>query len=411
MIKLELVDLDELFHSLKYPPIIVNDIDVSMSEEKDKLNTMLYTRYEGDTLDVMPSCDCGELRGQVNSDLRCHSCGSVCASVTEKPFESMLWMKAPTGIETLINPEVWSILTKHLSVTGCNVLEWLCNSLYRPTSVRGQQVADKLQSLNLPRGLNNFYTHFDSIMDNLHANRIIKGSVKAREEFKQFVRENKHLFFTKHLPIPSRLGFIIESTNTGIYADTSMSLALDAIRTISSIKTGITPLRTSRLEAKVVKAISQMAAYYRSFTTGSLGGKQGWLRKHVYGSRLHFTGRAVISSLSENHDYEELHVPWGLAVQLLKIHLSAKLLRRGYSPKQISELFYRYAMNYSPLLDELFTEMIAEAPYKGIPVILQRNPTLQRGSAQQFYITKVKTDPKIYTISMSVLTLRAPNAD
>jgi hypothetical protein len=47
----------------------------------------------------------------------------------------------------------------------------------------------------------------------------------------------------------------------------------------------------------------------------------------------------------------------------------------------------------------------------GIPCLLQRNPSLVRGSAQQFYITHVKPDPSINTISISVLCLAAPNAD
>ncbi|WNV49643.1 hypothetical protein [Pseudomonas phage ANB1] len=36
-------------------------------------------------------------------------------------------------------------------------------------------------------------------------------------------------------------------------------------------------------------------------------------------------------------------------------------------------------------------------------------PTLQRGSTQQFFITKVKDDINDNSISMSVLCLKAPN--
>lgn len=36
---------------------------------------------------------------------------------------------------------------------------------------------------------------------------------------------------------------------------------------------------------------------------------------------------------------------------------------------------------------------------------------MQRGSTQQFRITKVKTEVHVNTVSMSVLVLKAPNAD
>jgi hypothetical protein len=72
---------------------------------------------------------------------------------------------------------------------------------------------------------------------------------------------------------------------------------------------------------------------------------------------------------------------------------------------------YKYTHQYCPLLDQLFQELIAESPYDGIPIILQRNPTLVRLSAQALRVTKIKTDPHINTISMSVLALKGPNAD
>ncbi len=44
-------------------------------------------------------------------------------------------------------------------------------------------------------------------------------------------------------------------------------------------------------------------------------------------------------------------------------------------------------------------------------MIVQRNPSLDRLSAQCFFITYVKKDPNINTVSMSVMTLKGPNAD
>ena len=187
--------------------------------------------------------------------------------------------------------------------------------------------------------------------------------------------------------------------------------AIDAVRTISSIKSSATPLSMRSVETRVVNAISKLAMFYRNFSQKTLGRKPGLFRKHVFGGRAHFTARAVISSLSDAHHYEELHTPWGMSVALLKLHLTNKMLKMGMTPLEVERHLSEHTLKYSPLLDQLFQELIAESPYRGLPVIFQRNPSLHRGSAQRLYITKVKTDPMITTISFSVLTLKSCNAD
>jgi hypothetical protein len=77
----------------------------------------------------------------------------------------------------------------------------------------------------------------------------------------------------------------------------------------------------------------------------------------------------------------------------------------------IDQLFRESALQYNPLLDTLLKELISESPHGGIPVTFGRNPTLARGSIQVLYVTHIKTDPEIITISLSVLVLRGFNAD
>jgi len=143
----------------------------------------------------------------------------------------------------------------------------------------------------------------------------------------------------------------------------------------------------------------------------SVGGKEGLSRSHLFAGRLHHTFRGVIVSLTDNHDYDELHIPWSIAVMVLKVHILNKLFRRGYTPKQAFSFINEHIVVYNPLMDEIFQELIAESPYGGIPCTFGRNPTLVRGSIQLFRITKVKTDPEINAISLSVLAIKNPNAD
>lgn len=409
-IHLSVVNQDAVFHGLANKPILVNDIDVSSMKAKTEFNEMISTRYEGDTLNVIPSCECGAVSGEYNIGKGCDNCGTTVAHSTERDIESSIWIAAPDGVRGLINPVIWSMFAKNFTHSGCNVIEWLCNPHYR-VDRDNIPALNKLKEYNFPRGLNSFHDNIDKLFDILFQSKICTGNAKVRKGVEDFFRMHRHNIFSKYLPIPSKIAFITEETVTGTYADPSMASALDAIRTISSIKTSLTPMSLKQREARAIKAVSQLAEYYETTYKDSLGTKEGWLRKHVFGSRLHFSFRAVITSLSENHDYDELHLPWSLGVSLLKVHITNKLLRRGLTPKECTSYIARHTNQYDVTMDEILQELIDESTHGGILCIFQRNPTLARLSAQLFRITKFKTDPQINTVSLSVLCLTGPNAD
>lgn len=410
---LRLVDLNQVFNDLSEPPIIVNDFDLNSIEEKDRLNDMLYTRYEGDTLDTLPSCDCGHIKGQYNIGVKCGRCLTEVEVVTERTLNSVLWIAAPEGVISLINPELYIILSTKMNYAGGNLLEWICNTSCK-LKTDPKRFCEKYINAGFKRGLNYFITHFDEIIEFLFKIKALnKTSAKSdKDTLKLFIDENKHLFFPKYLPVPSKLGFITENTPMGTFADTNMALAIDAIRTITSIKGGLAGTTQIVRENRAAKAIKLLSDYYFSFFKESLSAKHGWFRKHIFGSRVHFSFRAVISSISDNHRYDELHLPWALSVALFKAHLTNKLMRKyRMTPNECIEFLYANTNNFHPILDEIFKELIAESPDKSIPVILQRNPTLVRLSAQHLNVTKIKSDPSDNTISMSVLVLKGPNAD
>ena len=409
-ISLRLLDLDTLFNTASSPPIVVNSFNVNSSADKERLNQLIYTHYEGDSLNVLPSCECGQTTGEYNVGIKCEHCNTKVMSVTERPLESVLWIKPPEGVATFINPQAWTIMAKGLTHPGANLLEWLTN----PTAqlpLNPPKQALKLQAMNIERGINYFYAHFDEIIKALFDAGIVNGTRQYREDLWQFIQMNRASIFAQHLPIPSKLGFITEKTVTSTYADLSMLPAVDAIRTISATVNSPIPLSLKVLQARAIKANMLLAQYHQDMLGGALGRKEGWFRKHVFGSRLHFTFRAVISSLSDNHDYDEMHLPWSMSVMVFKTHLTSKLMKRGFTPNECNKFLYEHTLKYHPLLDELFQELINESPFGGFPIILGRNPTLVRGSMQAFRVTKIKTDPAVNSISMSVLTLRAPNAD
>ncbi len=410
-IMLSIINHNEVFKNSKGENILLNDYNLNAEEDKKKLDKILYTRYEGDALEVMPSCECGHLTGGLLEGVRCRICGYTCVAVYEREIESSVWMAPPPDVVTFINPIVWVMLSKSMTFSGLNVLEYLTNPTYQPQRYPEKEFA-RLRELNIPRGINHFYKHFDEIMQVLMDRRLISVRRADRKIFWQFIEENREAIFSNYLPLPSKMAFIAEQTNMGFITDTAtMTPAFEAIRTVQTTENPARPLSLAQRQARAILVTKNMAQYYMNFFGRPLGSREGWARKHVFGSRLYFTFRAVISSLSDPHSYDEIHLPWSLSVQVFKAHITNKLLKLGMTPKVCARYINEHTLNYDPLLDSIFQELISESPCGGIPIILQRNPTLHRLSAQRLRVTKIKTDVTDITTSMSVLVLKGPNAD
>ena len=405
-----LIDYDRLYESVSDRVTLVNTFDVRDEDQKQRLMDLMYTEYEGDTFDNTPSCDCGHLKGEFNTGMRCSNCGTTVAAVTERPMESILWLKVPDDVRGFISPAVWNLLNKTFKYRSVEMVRWLADPTYRAKNGvdKTDPLFEKFRQVEWNRSINHFIDNFDQAMEIMFEHRVV-APMRFRVMIEQFIEENRRFFFPKYLPVPNRAIFITEKTAMGTYTDQVIYSAMDAVLTIASLGSSVVPITQRVKENRTAKVIHQLSSYYNDYTKSNLSTKPGMFRRQVYGSRLDYSSRAVISSLSGPHRYDELHFPWGLSVMMFKTHITNKLLRKGLSPSECEKFLMLHTNKYHPELDAIFKELIEESPYPGLPIILQRNPSLVRGSAQQFYVTKIKPDPTVNTISLSVLTLAAPN--
>ena len=416
----EAVNLEQKFFSLPTPPVIANEFDTSTEEGSKRLNQMLFTHYEGDTMSVVPQCMCKALRGGWNRGLTCTICRTVCQNSTEREIDSMLWLRVPNGVTAFVNPVVWIILENAMTVSGFSFLMWLTDPYYRP-NVRVPQKTAKFEAIpGFRRGMNYFCHNFDILMTAFFVNERQRKPDKKQLGMLKFLSDNKDKIFTRYIPMPTNVAFVIEENETGVYADTkNMTDAIDALRIVMSVDQNSMGRGERYKESKTAVAMEKIANFYVNYFSNVMSRKPGTWRKHVYGGRLFFTGRTVISSLSDPHHYQDLHLPWGVAIQLMEMQLKSLLLKmidpetgRRYTPNKISRILTEAITVFNPLVNELFKKLIAESPQgRGIPVLLQRNPTLERAAAQLFYVVHVKTDPQDVTIAMPTTALTGPNAD
>lgn len=404
-----LIDYNRLFHQLRELPIIINDLDDTTEESRDYIDQLITTRYNSDMLSILPSCQCGETKGEYSIGVICPQCKTPVKSQVEEDIEPLVWFRRPKDVDKLINLQVLIMLRKRFCKSGFNIIDWLLDTTFR-TDKKMPPILKTILGAGIQRGYNNFVEGFDKIMQVLFTMSCFKLKKGKRDYLYELLQLNRNHLFSDYIPLPNKALLIIEKTNLGNYVDNVMVGGIDAIKMITSIDKKFSAHHARVRENRTAKALVKLCDFYKKFNGKNISGKPGLMRKHVYGARTHFSFRAVITSLTGDHRYDEIHVPWGIGVTVFREHLLSKLLRLGYALNDALGLLYGHVQKYNPMLDVMFKEIIAESG-GGIPILIERNPSFLQGSIQRMFITVIKVDTNDNTIGFPILSVRAPSAD
>ena len=413
-------DHEEDFRRLSTVPVIANRIDLTTEEGKRLFNQTVYSRYDGDVFSNVPTCPCGSTRGGNRIGRVCPKCGNKCLPNTEQPIESIVWIEGFDQVPRFLNITVYAILKKEWSIRDFSILDYLIDPYYHSLSDT-PEIEGYIESFGFKRGINYFVENFDDIADQLCESSVLYSGTKrkAGRTTRKFLTKYRHLIFSKVLPFPSKVGFILESSTDRVYADPKMAPAISALQSvcgISSMKVRTIP----KAESKVARAIKTLSEYYLHFesrtdnedSSGKVFPKKGIYRKLVYGCDPHWTARAVISPEFRVHNHDQITIPWRTAVLLLKLHIANKLLKEGYTPNEILTLIYDNILRTHPKLIKIIQTLIDESPDGyGIPAMITRFPVLKLNSNSLKYIKRVWLDPYVLCIAVSVLAIKAANAD
>ncbi len=409
-------DFDREFNKLSVYPIFANDIDTCTDEGRMNLRYQLITQYGGDALSSIPQCAEGCTVGGIHFQTTCPICHTEVTYITERPIESLVWIRAPEGMAGLYNPTIWGALVQAMTLNSVSCWDWLCDPNYRATGPLPEYLIRK-QSTGYVRSYNQAIVQVETIYREFYESLPKKSIKRHQQELMEFFVQNTVPLLHKHLPVPSKTGFILEGTDELAYADKNMSFLIDGVESIVGIERTVVPLAQRHRDHRMVSGLNKLTQYYKLYANDSLHGKHGAFRRNVFGIAQHFTARAVITSIQGPHFYEEIIPPWSVIVEILSVHLRGSLTRMGYTPKQISEIMHHAELNYSPIINDLLQSYIDDCDpigfrqIKGILVKFSRNPTLERLSKSLYVARRWKTDPKDKTFSMSPMDLRGHGAD
>lgn len=413
---LKLINMDSVYHSLETDKVLLNECDIFNAETKQWVDNMIMKNYSEDNLSIIPSCQCGELKGTYYVGDVCHKCNTTVVSSIEDNISFLLWLKAPKDVEYFISPIVIAILLNRYKITKPNIqlIKYIMLPKYQIDKKQQRKNIDQLEKLDfllkangISRGYNSFVQHFFKIIEILEG-EFVKEKPSERIKFQEFLQANKQNIFSEYLPFPNKIMFAMDTNELGKFIDKSLLNPINVIRRVTGIDVYTKPSAVK--QSKVANSLLDLADFYIGYMKAAFFSKPGLTRQNIGSTRCHFTGRAVIVSIYGPHDYDELHLPWSLSCSLLRENILNRLYKRGFSYKKAINFLIYHNRIYHPLLDEIFKEIIAAVP-GGLPAFFNRNPSLHRGSIQTVRITRIKTNVNDNCFSMSYLIAKSFNAD
>lgn len=408
---------DQLYHRLTSDKILINGIDIFNTETKEVLDSIILKNYSEDNLSLLPSCQCGELKGNYYMGDTCVRCSTTVINNVDDSVSFLLWLKQPDKVERFISPIVlaWVLNRYRITKPKISLVEYIMLPNLKIDKKQQRHNQDKLDKLDhllqknhIPKGYNSFIQNFYKIIEILETEFIRHPRGKVNLSFLTFLQKQEATTFSMFLPFPNRMIFTMESNELGRWIDRSLVSPINVIRRLTGID--IRTMASSIKQARVARSLIDLARFYESYLATKIFPKPGLVRQQITSARSNFTARAVIVSISGPHAHDELHINWSGACTLLRPFILNRLYARGYSYKQaINHLLYHNRI-YSPVLNDIFNEILA-ASGTGLVALFNRNPSLHRGSIQTVRITKIKSDPMDPTFSMSGRIAPAFNAD
>lgn len=135
-----------------------------------------------------------------------------------------------------------------------------------------------------------------------------------------------------------------------------------------------------------------------------LAGKKGVIRS-LFGGNYNFISRCVIIP-DPSLKVDEISLPYLCVMEMLKeviINVIHKTFNCSYMDAY--QRWYEGLLEIDPLIVQMIETLISNnATGRGIPVLINRNPTIRYGSIMQMYCVKINTDSYAMGIPLQILT-------
>ena len=409
------VDMDIQFDLCQSHAVVLNMFDFASEEFSDLVrNSVFHTSSE---VDFVATCQCEHLRGNYLIGTTCPECHTEVRpdwSVADDHLRFRNWLSCPDKLpDGWLNPRAYLMLSRWLAHRKTDTTNYLDDILDTTTPIPVE-----ISGVIKGKGFQYLHDNFDEIM-NFFMNDFTKTAKKPITEFvRSYLVAYRHLIWCHYVPLASSaLHPILSNEGTDRtkrqYSDTKADHILAAISGLSKLTCpSRRKNRQDEVEKTTYKAYKEFIAYIDELYDIVVDGKSAMPRSHIAGARLHWTIRTVITPISEPHDPDELWMPQKLMVSNFRVHLLGVLCREyGLSQSDAIKKHTNALVTFDPDIHEILERFVRESPFKGIPLLWHRPPTIRDGSIMCLFMTHIKKDMYDETVGIPPVLCTPFNAD
>ena len=403
---LSLVDYDKLFYDDPDAYVVQYTEDSVLVKDQMSKNRQLFFQDGTRDLSNIASCECGYVSGNYMENTVCPKCKTVVKTNFAEDLKFRRWLEIPEFLPPVLHPAAYRVLDAWLGKSG--ILAALLDT--------NQKLPAEFQGV-FGQGFEYFYNNFDNIIVYLTTQYKKVNTPANRQRTEQvlaFLAKYRHLLFVRHIPALNSSLHLSTQSGTIMYSD-------DVVKYIIEAKLELCHLvyvyyngtySKNYINERMCVIYNAFLEYTSAILNKKLLKKPGFIRKQLLGARLYCSARAVIVPIFDIHNFDEIYIPWCMAVEILKLEIINVLMNRKHMTGPQAESMHRKATaQFVPMIYEIINTLIEECPYKGLPVLMGRNPSLRIGAIFLLYATKVKPDYEDTTVSITALASAAPNYD
>lgn len=406
--KIDIIDLDkEAQEDIESGRgFLISEPKSSNKKDMKNINGIYSSRFGQKLGDVNPyadrySCECGYLKSRIMHGIECPMCHTKVKYVDDD-FKMFGWIILKDEYH-IIHPKFYDSLDfifgeskfdeNRKKIKGGrklkNILHYDPEVNQHGFSSECEFKPDKEPFYGI--GMMAFYERFDEILDYY----INLAPPKKRAYYDEIQENRDKVFchsipvFTTHLrPTDVRDGYMYYEPTNGMY--TMINKHVHSINNNKRKMNNNYKVKNSELYAVQMKYMELVGEIMNILT-----GKRGQLRMLV-GGRYNFSCRAVIRQ-DASLRVDQIKLPYVELVKTLQQQIINILVRNyNISPAEAYEKWYRSIAKKDERIAEIINNIIHAHP-EGLPVLINRNPTINYGSILQVFCVGF-TD----TLTMSV---------
>lgn len=370
------------------------------------------SRYGKTLKDITPlsnpyRCNCGHLQGRINNDSTCPICGSKVRYVDEN-FGYFGW-KVLDDPNYIIHPNLFKSLENFigkdtldsiiLKVEETDIDGHVVERRDKPTK-KGKSKSTKPESPFAGIGILEFRERFGEIMD--YYGRSF--STQNKRELYHDIINNSDKVFTQSIPVFTTLLRPFDADQKSFYYEDSNKY-YNMINKFASLLNEYNELKMNKDRRSNSKLLYDLQTKYNELYKNIekiLQKKKGVVRS-LLGGRYNFTSRCVIVP-DPSLRIDEISLPYKCLVELLQqriINIIQKSYNKSYSDAYA--IWYKANIKEDPMVKSIIETLIRnDNSRRGLPCIINRNPTIAYGGILQMFCVKM-TDTYTMGVPLQIL--------